>query len=59
MLLTEESYTSKVSFVDKDKLPDYRMKDIAFCIFSGRIIQRGLYRTGIGTVYQPACHGLS
>jgi putative transposase len=57
MLLTEESYTSKASFVDMDKLPDYRMKDMDFCIFSGKRIKRGLYRTGNGIFINVDCNG--
>jgi len=44
--LTEESYTSKASFLDADPLPIYGAADIP--AFSGRRIRRGLYRTANG-----------
>lgn len=40
----EESYTSKASFLDKDKIPTYgEEKEVP--VFSGRRIKRGLYKT--------------
>ena len=47
----------KASFVDKDKLPVYHMKDIDFCIFSGKRKKRGLYRTGNGIFINADCNG--
>jgi putative transposase len=46
VMVTEESYTSKASFLDADPLPVYGEKDIA--IFSGRRVKRGLYLAGDG-----------
>ena len=40
---TEESYTSKASYLDNDFIPTYGDKDIKQ--FSGRRTKRGLYRT--------------
>ena len=44
--LQEESYTSKASFLDGDALPVYG-EDVK-PVFSGRRVQRGLYRAGNG-----------
>lgn len=46
VILQEESYTSKASFLDGDALPVYGEGVIP--TFSGRRVQRGLYRTGNG-----------
>ncbi|WP_366516630.1 transposase [Microcoleus sp. PH2017_20_SFW_D_A] len=43
---TEESYTSKASFVDNDFLPTIGAKPDGWKE-SGRLIKRGLYRTGL------------
>jgi putative transposase len=44
--LTEESYTSKASFLDADPLPLYGTTDTP--VFSGRRVKRGLYRAADG-----------
>ncbi|MGZ3599214.1 MAG: RNA-guided endonuclease InsQ/TnpB family protein [Ktedonobacterales bacterium] len=44
--ITEESYTSKASFLDADPLPIYGAAEIP--IFSGKRVQRGLYRAAGG-----------
>jgi putative transposase len=44
--ITEESYTSKASFLDADLLPVYGAEDIL--AFSGRRVKRGLYRANDG-----------
>ena len=41
----EESYTSKSSFYDRDKVPVYNAHNSTKYKFSGRRIKRGLYRT--------------
>jgi transposase len=46
VVVQEESYTSKASFLDGDPLPVYG--DAGVSRFSGRRAQRGLYRTSIG-----------
>ena len=46
VILQEESYTSKASFLDGDTLPVYG-EDVK-PVFSGRRIQRGLYQAGNG-----------
>jgi putative transposase len=48
VILTEEAYTSKASFLDQDPVPAYG-KD-APEHFSGRRIHRGLYQSTIGCV---------
>jgi putative transposase len=46
VVLTEESYTSKASFLDADPLPVYGAADILPC--SGKRVKRGLYRAANG-----------
>ena len=41
---TEESYTSKASFLDHDALPTWNAKKKEY-MFSGKRVKRGLYRT--------------
>ncbi len=41
----EESYSSKASFYDRDKIPVYNADNPSQHKFSGRRIKRGLYRT--------------
>jgi putative transposase len=48
VLVTEESYTSKASFLDADPLPDYNADREESPIFSGRRVKRGLYRSATG-----------
>jgi putative transposase len=43
VIVTEESYTSKASFLDEDEIPTY--DDEGVKKFSGRRISRGLYRS--------------
>jgi putative transposase len=44
--ITEESYTSKASFLDADPLPVYGAAEVL--AFSGKRVQRGLYRAANG-----------
>ena len=44
VLITEESYTSKASFLDRDPLPVRNPKDDTKYTFSGKRVERGLYR---------------
>jgi putative transposase len=44
--ITEESYTSKASFVDADPPPSYGAAEIP--AFSGQRVKRGLYRAADG-----------
>ena len=46
--LTEESYTSKASFLDGDELPVHALNDGRKYTFSGKRIKRGLYQASNG-----------
>ena len=46
VILQEESYTSQASFLDGDHVPVYGK--VSNPTFSGRRIERGIYRTGSG-----------
>jgi putative transposase len=50
MMVTEESYTSKASFLDADPLPVYGSTESTEspAFFSGRRVTRGLYRAADG-----------
>ena len=52
VILQEESYTSKASFLDLDKIPVYGRKDVGEARFSGYRKHRGLYvrKDGKGTI---------
>jgi putative transposase len=45
---TEESYTSKASFLDLDPIPTYTPNDETAYPFSGKRVKRGLYRASNG-----------
>jgi putative transposase len=53
---TEESYTSKASFLDGDFLPTYGEKPATWKP-SGKRVQRGLYRTGTGQLINADLNG--
>ena len=53
----EESYTSKASFWDKDKIPVYNADNPHKYEFSGKRIHRGLYRTSIGFEFNADVNG--
>jgi IS605 OrfB family transposase len=57
VLITEESYTSKASFLDRDPLPTYRQGDEREHVFSGKRIKRGLYRASDGRLLNADCNG--
>jgi len=57
VILTEESYTSKASFLDRDPLPIRQPDDKTKHTFSGKRIKRGLYRTADGTLINADCNG--
>ncbi len=54
---TEESYTSKASFLDGDFLPVYDQNNPKKYKFSGRRIKRGLYKTKNGLVINADVNG--
>lgn len=53
---TEESYTSKASFLDHDELPKYGEKPKEWKT-SGKRVKRGLYRTKTGLIVNADCNG--
>lgn len=55
--LQEESYTSKASFFDGDKIPVYDKENPQEYIFSGKRIKRGLYQTSAGKLINADCNG--
>jgi putative transposase len=57
VILTEESYTSKASFLDRDPLPVHKPGDETKHTFSGQRIKRGLYRAANGTLINADCNG--
>lgn len=55
--LTEESYTSKASFLDNDNIPVYNKNSVNIYKFSGRRIKRGLYKSKSGKLINADCNG--
>ncbi len=53
----EESYTSKASFLDRDKIPIYNADNPTEYSFSGKRIKRGLYKTRQGKLINADCNG--
>lgn len=53
---TEESYTSKASYLDGDSLPKYGEKPLGWKA-SGRRIERGLYRSANGSIVNADLNG--
>jgi putative transposase len=53
---TEESYTSKASFVDQDLIPTFGEKPEGWKS-SGKRVKRGLYRTAQGWLINADCNG--
>ena len=53
----EESYTSKSSFWDKDNIPVYNADNPKDYQFSGRRLQRGLYKTASGKIINADVNG--
>lgn len=56
VVLTEESYTSKASFLDNDPIPVYGKKEESVK-FSGKRICRGLYKSADGTIINADVNG--
>ncbi len=57
VILTEESYTSQASFLDRDPLPVWKPDDETVYTFSGKRIKRGLYRAADGMLISADCNG--
>ncbi|XZF60851.1 MAG: zinc ribbon domain-containing protein [Gloeotrichia echinulata DVL01] len=53
---TEESYTSKASYLDGDSLPVYGQKPVGWKA-SGKRVERGLYRTANGSIVNADLNG--
>ncbi|WP_322111847.1 transposase [Aerosakkonema funiforme] len=53
----EESYTSKASFLDGDRLPAYNADNPVSAKFSGKRVKRGLYKTRDGHPIDADCNG--
>ena len=57
IILNEESYTSKASFLDNDPIPVYKKDEKNSSKFSGKRVKRGLYRTGNGRLVNADVNG--
>jgi len=57
VLITEESYTSKASFLDRDPLPVRDPNDDTKHTFSGKRVKRGLYRASDGRYINADVNG--
>jgi putative transposase len=57
VIITEESYTSQASFLDRDDMPVYDPNDHQEHAFSGKRIKRGLYRAANGQAINADCNG--
>ncbi len=56
-VLTEESYTSKADFLAGDSIPVYNKETVDTYQFSGKRIERGLYRHSDGTITNADVNG--
>ncbi|NEO68582.1 transposase [Moorena sp. SIO3H5] len=64
LIITEESYTSKASFLDGDSLPKHGAKPVRVASAlpkgwkpSGKRVRRGLYKTAAGNLINADCNG--
>ncbi|WP_338247949.1 hypothetical protein [Dictyobacter halimunensis] len=57
VIIQEESYTSKASFLDADRLPTYQADRSETITFSGRRIARSWYRASDGTTIHADING--
>lgn len=57
VILTEESYTSKSSFLDLDEIPTYNKNSKQKFSFSGKRIHRGLYKSKSGNLINADVNG--
>lgn len=57
VIITEESYTSKASFLDRDPIPTYRADQTNPAVFSGKRIARSWYRAKDGQVIHADVNG--
>ncbi|MBO1006001.1 IS200/IS605 family accessory protein TnpB-related protein, partial [Pseudogracilibacillus auburnensis] len=56
VIKTEESYTSKASFLDQDDIPVYGENDLEKS-FSGKRVKRGLYQSKNGIIVNADVNG--
>lgn len=59
VIFSEESYTSKASFIDDDKIPTYNKNRKKEPSFSGTRIKRGLYKSADGSLINADINGAS
>ena len=57
VIITEESYTSKASFLDSDEIPSFGKKKDEKFQFSGRRVERGMYKTKNGILINADVNG--
>jgi len=57
IIINEESYTSKASFLDLDLIPTYKKGDNVNYSFSGRRIKRGQYKSKSGKLINADLNG--
>lgn len=57
VVVTEESYTSKASALDMDNLLSLKTKSESKPLFSGKRINRGLYKTSTGRIINADTNG--
>ena len=57
VIIQEESYTSKASFLDDDLIPTYQANRSEKPVFSGKRIARSWYRAKDGTVLHADING--
>lgn len=57
VMIQEESYTSKASYLDRDDIPVYKKEEIEEYVFSGRRVKRGLYRSSTGRCINADLNG--
>ena len=57
VIVLEESYTSKASFLDGDSIPTYKPGENNNYQFSGKRVERGLYRTEGGRLINADVNG--
>ncbi len=57
VILQEESYTSKASFLDSDPIPTYQANRPESPVFSGRRMARSWYRASDGTIIHADING--
>lgn len=57
VIMTEESYTSKASFLDEDEIPTFQAGNQEKHVFSGKRVKRGLYRSKLGILINADVNG--